>query len=87
MIIAGLYQTYGKMDLNEVRARDLFNIFIPNMSKDTVIMNIARIRKTPTKKLSPEEAKIKRQFRIRNQQPTGSASDLFAVLAGLAKKR
>ena len=64
MIVAGIKQTFGDIDILNLRARDFLDIYIPNMSKDTNIMNLVRIRQTPSSKLNKEEKIIKLNNRL-----------------------
>ena len=89
MIVAGLHQTYGPMDLTTIRNRDLINIYIPNMSSETTIMKIARIRETPNSKLSKEERRIKAKHKVRNRDgvKVQSSQDFVAFLSKMGGEK
>ena len=79
LIMAGLKQTFGNIDLKEIRARDFLNIYIPNISKDTNIMNLVRIRQTPSSQLGKEEKLIKLNHRLSQTNIDGSSGFMEAL--------
>lgn len=64
LIVAAIKQTYGDIDILQIRARDFLSIYLPNLHKDTNMMQLIRIRQTPSSKLSIEERKVKLANRL-----------------------
>jgi len=89
MIIGGIYQTFGIIDLKTIRAYEFMNVLIPNMHKDTHFMNVIRIRSTPNSKLNDEEKKLKIKYKLKSVKPIkpnkGSSQGFADILKSLAR--
>jgi len=88
LIVAGIKQTYGDVDIWNMRARDFYNIYLPYISSKTAFGRILQIMNTPDKELSDKEKQLKRKrLKILNKNKNVRSADDFNKFARMAFSR
>ena len=88
LIIAAIKETYGDIDIWNMRARDFMNVYLPYISSKTAFGRILQIMNTDDKDLSENEKKIKRnRTKILNKDKNVRSANDFNKFARMAFSR